>query len=656
MAGKVVYPIGVKLNVIITLLLIFSLGSVILLVAVFVYADVEKTAIANNRDINNRTAAMAALELNSIRSGVVNFLNIVESAAANGADIESRTALAGFFFTEQREIALIIIPDADGGMDGAASYSNSTFMEQNEISASVLSQFIMENPVAVSRARTGAAVLLNAAPVCNGVPMLALIFPRQAAGAGLSGGVNLSTGVNLYQAAAVFFSSQNFTETFGAGANSSFLTNDAGEVLAHPDQELAAAGANLMDDDFVRECWNSGRKTAEAHVKNAQGIDSFVNFERIEGFNNAGVFTAIQSAVVFEGIRAATRRNAALSLMVAFISVLFVWFFSKTFSRPLVELTGAVRQIDEGNYHIELENSNADETGALTQSVLSMSRALGNFERFTNKMIARLSREGTLNSEGTDKTATLFFSDIRSFTAMSEKLTAREVVRLLNAYMERMVFCVERTGGAIDKFIGDAIMAHWGAVESAGSPALDALNGARCALLMRACLFNFNAGRAGTDAEPKIKIGCGLNTGTVLAGQIGSDARVVYTVIGEAVTFADRTETFNKPFGTEILISEHTWEYVHHLFITEEMPTVEETGKKVRIFALVNVKDKDEEEYLLRLLDDMPENDKDRTRRCIGAEGPQTLAELRKLLNIPEPDLSNLNLEEEEKKYSLVTT
>jgi adenylate cyclase len=253
----------------------------------------------------------------------------------------------------------------------------------------------------------------------------------------------------------------------------------------------------------------------------------------------------------------------------------------------------------------------------------------------------------------TDKTATLFFSDIRSFTAMSEKLTAREVVVLLNAYMERMVACVNVTGGTIDKFIGDALMAHWGAVESAGSPELDALNGVRCALLMRACLFNFNAERRGGDAEPKIKIGCGLNTGTVLAGQIGSAERVVYTVIGQAVTFAERTETFNKPFGTEILVSEYTWNYVKDFFIAEEMPGVEETGRQVRIFAIVNVKTEEEEAHLLGLLDAMPENDKDRTRKCIGAAGPQTLTEVRSLLGIPTPDLSGLNLEEEEKKYSL---
>jgi adenylate cyclase len=282
-----------------------------------------------------------------------------------------------------------------------------------------------------------------------------------------------------------------------------------------------------------------------------------------------------------------------------------------------------------------------------------MSHVIENFERFTNKMIVRLSREGTLNPVGMDKTATLFFSDIRSFTAISEKLSAREIVIFLNAYMERMVRCINATGGTVDKFIGDAIMAHWGPVETTGSPEQDALSGVRSALLMRANLFNFNMQRRGGDKEPKIKIGCGLNTGNVLAGQIGTNERIVYTVIGEAVSFADRTETFNKSFGTEILITEHTWNYVKDSIVYEEMPPVNEGGQRVRIFAVINAAKGEESERLLAILDTMRGNDPAVNRRCIGAEGPQTLAELRRLLDIPEPDLSALNLDEEEKKYKI---
>jgi adenylate cyclase len=281
-----------------------------------------------------------------------------------------------------------------------------------------------------------------------------------------------------------------------------------------------------------------------------------------------------------------------------------------------------------------------------------MSHVLRNFEKFTNKYIAQLARYGRLALGGTDKEATFFFSDIRSFTAISEKMQPEEVVEFLNDYMERMVSCVTITGGTIDKFIGDAVMAHWGAVHSSGTPGEDALNAVRSALMMRVSLMSFNADRGG-EKKPVIAIGCGFNSGHVVAGQIGSEERLEYTVIGEAVSLAERTETLNKLFGTEILITENTWRQVRKHVITEEMPAVTEKGRKVRMFAVVNMY---EGEELNRVFEDLKHVSKINTdigRRCLGNKGPQTLAELRTLLRIPAPDLSGVNVDEEEKKYKV---
>jgi adenylate cyclase len=218
--------------------------------------------------------------------------------------------------------------------------------------------------------------------------------------------------------------------------------------------------------------------------------------------------------------------------------------------------------------------------------------------------------------------------------------------------MERMVACVLVTGGAIDKFIGDAVMAYWGAVTTAGSAEEDALNGVKAALLRRASLKCFNKKRGG-EKNPIIKIGCGLNSGDVVAGQIGSSERIVFTVIGEVVNLADRTETLNKPFGTEILITEHTQRLVDAHVITEKMGEITEKGEKIAIFAVVNMKDGEESEKLLALLEKIPHIDQELARRCVGPTGPRTVADVRALLDIPTPDLTNLNLDEEEKKYSV---
>jgi adenylate cyclase len=205
-------------------------------------------------------------------------------------------------------------------------------------------------------------------------------------------------------------------------------------------------------------------------------------------------------------------------------------------------------------------------------------------------------------------------------------------VEFLNGYMTRMVDCVDKTGGVVDKFIGDAVMAVWGAPLSAGSPARDALNCVRTALLMRSSLYEYNKGRGG-DKNPVVRIGCGINTGSVVAGQIGSDRRMEYTVIGDTVNLASRTEALNKPLGTDILITENTWNLVGPYLITKEMPPVTVKGKErpIRMFAVINLK--------------APEGSEQKK--------PVNLPELRKLLGIKAPDVTTVDVNAEEQKYKI---
>jgi adenylate cyclase len=353
--------------------------------------------------------------------------------------------------------------------------------------------------------------------------------------------------------------------------------------------------------------------------------------------------------------------------------MLMLRFFSRSITNPLERLEEATREIEEGNYHIRLISKNRDETGLLTDNVKSMSTTLLNFERLTNKELARLARQGKLSLGGEEKTATIFFSDIRGFTGISEKMAPEEVVSFLNDYLDRMVRCVLATGGTIDKFIGDAVFAHWGAVprgmrneelgmaEGLSEEQRDALSACRAALLMRGALACFNAGRKGDDKEPFFKIGMGINTGRVAAGQIGSAERLMFTIIGDAVTLTDRAEAFNKTFGTQILLTENTWKLVGKYLVTEEMPSIvakpgaagAHAGKKLRMFALVNMADRKECKWLEETLEVMPKIDIDLALQYVGPWGPRNLEELRNTLGIPAPDLSHIDTEGEEIKYKV---
>jgi len=612
---KIERPIGAKLIIIMTALILLSLGAITILVSALVSNDIRITAEDNNYTINRRSAYEAENYLTMVRSNTLVLLDTLN--AAGSASPVARLA-SDFFYERNQQIAFIgVVRQNAGGFNLIRSLVNDRFFLSNELDYSVTAAFLSAYDKELERSCAGETLIVNAAPLF-GSPVLALFFPWQETGE--------------ENAAVVFFSSNSLTENFGTGANLSYMINSDGDYLVHSDYELIRAGVNAASSSFVSEVLENPASNLQTLYRE-DGKRYFGAYRKI--WASSVVITIIPYDVVFEGIVTTTRRNIFLTGAVLFITIIFIWFFSKTVSVPLKTLAAAAAQIEGGNFELHLTPKTKDEVGYLTKSFQKMSSALGIFGRFTNREIAVRAMRGEIKPGGLPKHATIFFSDIRGFTEKSENFTkvfgdqaSDKIVFWLNEYFTKMVDCVEKTGGVVDKFIGDAVMAHWGTAYSAGSPSEDAFNGIRASIMMRDSLIELNAKRAiGDTGNPSIQIGCGLNSGIVTAGQLGSEQRMEYTVIGDPVNLASRTEALNKPLGTDILITEDTYNLAGERFITEEMPSVTVKGKEkpVRIFAVVNLK---------------------------GAEGPQTLAELRNLLGIKPPD-TDVDLDSEEKKYKI---
>jgi adenylate cyclase len=180
---------------------------------------------------------------------------------------------------------------------------------------------------------------------------------------------------------------------------------------------------------------------------------------------------------------------------------------------------------------------------------------------------------------------TVMFSDVRGFTTISEKLDPRALSDLLNSYLTPMTDLVFETKGTLDKYMGDAIMAFWGAPIHFADHAEHA---ARCALKMLVKLRELQESYR-AKSLPEIDIGIGLNTGDMSVGNMGSNTVRSYTVMGDSVNLGSRLEGINKQYGTRIIISEFTRAKLGQAFITREVDWVRVKGKAlpVRIFELM---------------------------------------------------------------------
>ncbi len=186
----------------------------------------------------------------------------------------------------------------------------------------------------------------------------------------------------------------------------------------------------------------------------------------------------------------------------------------------------------------------------------------------------------SMEMEGATAHATMLFSDLRGFTSMSERTPGREVFRSLNSYFQQMVDVVVEFGGSIDKFMGDAIMAVWGIPNPRED---DAVRAVTAAIKMQQALVAFNLERE-AHGKPPFHMGVGINSGPVLAGNLGARQRMEYTVIGDNVNLASRLQGLTG--AGQILISESTMALVRQVVNAVELPPAKVKGKQhpVKVF------------------------------------------------------------------------
>ena len=296
---------------------------------------------------------------------------------------------------------------------------------------------------------------------------------------------------------------------------------------------------------------------------------AMTRFEPPELRTTHGDSLSVAAAMDVSDIRRLVQNHLFFALgVLALATVISVGFgtrLANVMSGALKRVNDALKKLEVQEYvHIqgvqtgdELEDL-ANGFNIMVDGLKERDKLRATFGKYMTASVMDHLMSGKVSLGGETLTVTILFADIRSFTTISEKMEAQALVALLNEYFTEMVGIVMSEDGVVDKYIGDAIMAVFGAPVSKAD---DAVRAVRAAVKMRAALVHLNT-RLATRGLGPLKTGLGIHTGEVVAGNIGSEKRMEYTVIGDAVNVASRLESSTKDLGVGVLISDDTWALV----------------------------------------------------------------------------------------------
>lgn len=362
-----------------------------------------------------------------------------------------------------------------------------------------------------------------------------------------------------------------------------YLIDRNGELIAHQNEQKAIAHLSMKSSPLVEKALADQSPRRQMRFQDPEDHQTLIGAYNKTSFGVI-VVSQIPEQLVLEPALDARHQAFFITGLVLSGSLFVIFLFSMTLTSPIEKLAELIAIVSKGNFDVKATAhvKSHDEVGDLAKAFDHMTDGLKErdkvkslFSKFHGSSVAEDLINKDIGVGGQNKDVVVFFSDIRGFTAFSEKRRPEEVVAMLNEYFAVMVGIINRHGGVVDKFIGDAIMAIWGAPKSSSQDAQKAL---RACLEMRRGLSDLNEKRI-ARGEPAIMIGMGLHAGSAISGTIGSDERMEYTVIGNTVNTASRIEASTKAFGADLLVTDDVITRVGEDFIMDYAGAAEVKGR-----------------------------------------------------------------------------
>ena len=358
------------------------------------------------------------------------------------------------------------------------------------------------------------------------------------------------------------------------------ITDHRGKILAHSDVSLLGktlgrpVGLKPLRDTLLVQTYTD--------LDRARLIDFAVplQFSRVRV---GALYLGFSQEPIDEAMARVRNWTIAISVLMVLLGIGGALGLASVLARPILRLVEGTQAIAAGDFKVSLPVTSRDEIGLLTDSFNQMAKSLREKEMIKHAFARYVAREVVeellrnperLVLSGERREVTVLFCDIRGFTRLAENLTPEEVVHLLNDFYELMIEATFRHEGTLDKFLGDAVMAVFGAPVRQPDHSIRAI---RTALAMQEGIRKLSAQRLRDGKEP-IGAGIGVSTGEAVAGTVGTEERMEYTVIGDSVNLAARLESAAKPM--QILISQRTYEIVTGFVTVRPLGTAKVKGKE----------------------------------------------------------------------------
>jgi adenylate cyclase len=381
-----------------------------------------------------------------------------------------------------------------------------------------------------------------------------------------------------------------------------FIFNEKNEVMAYPDKslttrkdsatgELRLALVRELDRDFITQAfqiYESSKRDKFASVTGGRKyLVNIIPFPK-SFVSQWKIFVVIPESDLLGSVNASLVWALLIALIIFATALLAIYLITNNITKSIVALAQRTAKISDFRLdEFEGVASKIREIDLMSSALVRTTQGLQAFRKYVPAALVRqliqLNKRVELGGEKAE--LTIFFSDIREFTSICEGMPAEELMIHLSDYFDQLSQVIMAEKGTIDKYMGDSIMAFWGApVKLDNSPEL----ACRAALRCQKKLLDLNT-HWKANGIPIFHTRIGIHTGETVVGNLGSSERMNYTIIGDSVNLASRLENANKLYGTHIIISESTYRYVSEKFLCRPLDIVKVKGKSesVKIYDLV---------------------------------------------------------------------